>query len=149
MRNKNVLCNKIQHFRQENGLTQEELAEKVGLSRGAITLIEQGKRKVTAEELIKFCQVFNCSYNDFFSIDTSNEKNKIDPKRNVRELYDAYKAKYQTSPSRSEPSQNPLDDYLRQVNPYYYPTSNNEIRYEQRTEATKKVRTDSSYSQKT
>ena len=42
----------------------QTLADKVGISRGAITAIEQGKRKVGVEELIKFCAAFNCSYQD-------------------------------------------------------------------------------------
>ena len=123
------LYKKIQDFRQKAGFTQEELAEKVGLSRGAITLIEQGKRKVTVEELLKFCEAFDSSYEDFLS----GSKPKSDQgksSKNVRELYDSYKEKYQTSNKSQKKSINPLDDYLRQVNPYYYPATENEIRYE-------------------
>ena len=52
-------------------------------------------------------------------------------KKSVRELYDAYKDKYQGKTPPYPQNDNPLDDYLRQVNPYYYPSTNNEIRYEQ------------------
>lgn len=125
------LYKKIQDLRQKAGITQEELADKVGLSRGAITSIEQGKRKVTVEELLKFCEAFNCSYGDFLSSDQTEKATTKSDKKNVRELYDAYKEKYQGKTLPSAQSDNPLDDYLRQVNPYYYPSANNEIRYEQ------------------
>jgi len=34
---------KVRHFREENGLTQKELGEKVGVSRQAINAVETGK----------------------------------------------------------------------------------------------------------
>jgi transcriptional regulator with XRE-family HTH domain len=125
------LYKKIQDFRQKAGMTQEELAEKVGLSRGAITSIEQGKRKVTVEELLKFCEAFSCSYGDFLIADQSTKSTTENRKRNARDLYDEYKEKYQGKELPKAQGNNPLDDYLREVNPYYYPSGNNEIRYEQ------------------
>ena len=122
---------KIQDFRQKAGMTQEELAGKVGLSRGAITSIEQGKRKVTVEELLKFCEVFSCSYGDFLATDQPAKSTMGGRKKNIRELYDEYKEKYQGKMLPQAQGNNPLDDYLREVNPYYYPSGNNEIRYEQ------------------
>lgn len=125
------LYKKIQDFRQKAGLTQEELAEKVGLSRGAITSIEQGRRKVTVEELLKLCEAFSCSYGDLLASEQKEKTMADSGKKNVRELYDAYKDKYQGKTLPYRQNDNPLDDYLRQVNPYYYPSANNEIRYEQ------------------
>jgi len=125
------LYKKIQDFRQKAGMTQKELAEKVGLSRGAITSIEQGKRKVTVEELLKFCEAFNCSYENFLTANQPNKSAKEGKKKNIRTLYGEYKEKYQGKVLPRIQENNPLDDYLRRVNPYYYPSENNEIRYEQ------------------
>jgi len=125
------LYKKIQDFRQKAGMTQEELAEKVGLSRGAVTSIEQGKRKITVEELLKFCEAFSCSYGDFLNSDQKEKPAAESGKKNVRELYDSYKDKYQGKTLPYPQNDNPLDDYLRQVNPYYYPSANNKVRYEQ------------------
>jgi len=69
MKNASDLHKKIQNFRQKAGITQGELAEKVGLSRGAVISIEQGKRKIAVEELLKFCEVFNCTYGVFLVSD--------------------------------------------------------------------------------
>lgn len=133
MSNNSTISKKIHDFRQKAGLTQEELAEKVGLSRGSITSIEQGKRKVTVEELLKFCEALACSHADLL-FDTQTEKKQVNSneKKNVLELYDTYKEKYEKI-NRKQTNQpnNPVDDYLRQVNPYYYPVSNSKIRYGQ------------------
>ena len=45
------------------GLSQAQAAEKLGLQRPAISEIEAGKRKVTAEEIIQF--------SDIYCVDTS------------------------------------------------------------------------------
>lgn len=126
------IAKRIQDLRQKASLTQEELASKVGLSRVTITSIEQGKRKVAIEELSKFCEVFGCSYTDFLSSDPqSKTASGRSDRKNLLELYDEYKEKYQGKVLPKVLEENPLDDYLRDVNPYYYPSTDNEIRYEQ------------------
>ena len=124
------LHKKIQGFRQRDGITQAELAKKVGLSRGAIITIEQGKRKVTVEELSKLREVFNCSYSDFLVADQPRKSANESRKKNIHDLYNEYQEKYRRKDLPHAQKNNLLDDYLRQVNPYYYPSSNNEIRYE-------------------
>lgn len=121
---------KIYDLRQKTKMTQEKLAEKVGLSRGTITSIEQGKRKITIEELLKFCNAFNCSCEDFLSSGREKKSMVKDSKKNVHELYGEYKKKYQGKMLPCVKGDSPIDDYLRKVNPYYYPSTNNEIKYE-------------------
>ena len=50
---------KIKKLRKKTGLSQEALAGKVGISRIAISQIESGGRKISAEELAKFAKTFN------------------------------------------------------------------------------------------
>lgn len=126
------IAKRIQDLRQKANLTQEELASKVGLSRVTITSIEQGKRKIAVAELSKFCEVFGCSYTDILSSDPQGKVSlRRSDKNNLLELYDKYKEKYQGKVLPKIQGDNPLDDYLRDVNPYYYPSTGNEIRYEQ------------------
>lgn len=47
----------IQHLRDEKGLNQKELAEKVGLSQSVMNRIELGTRPVRDEELKKIAEV--------------------------------------------------------------------------------------------
>lgn len=51
----------LQEFRKERGLSQEELAEKMGVSRQAIGKWESGGGYPEAEKLIELCEVLDCS----------------------------------------------------------------------------------------
>lgn len=48
----------IRRLREASGMSQEELAGLVGVSRPSIVNIESGKRKISAEELIQFADIF-------------------------------------------------------------------------------------------
>ena len=47
---------KIKKIREKIGLSQEVLAEKLRISRVAISQIESGSRKISAEELFKLAK---------------------------------------------------------------------------------------------
>ena len=53
--------NRIKFLRENLKLSQEELAEKLNLSKGIISLYEQEKRKQSLEILIKLSEIFNVS----------------------------------------------------------------------------------------
>lgn len=53
----------VRRFREEAGLSQEELADKLGLQRPGVTQIEAGDRKLTPEELVKISAILNVSVN--------------------------------------------------------------------------------------
>lgn len=53
--------NKIKLLREELNISQEELANKLGLSKGIISLYENGKRKPSFDILNKLSKIFNCS----------------------------------------------------------------------------------------
>lgn len=58
-----VLGRKIQHKRKGMGLTQEELADKVGISRAYMGYIEQGRNAPSLEVLEKIARVLRTSIN--------------------------------------------------------------------------------------
>lgn len=55
------LGQRIKQVRESVGLSQQALAEKLGVSRPSISQIENGERKVCAEELKKLAGIFNMS----------------------------------------------------------------------------------------
>ena len=75
----------IRKLREENKISQENLAALVGVSRAAIVNIENGKRKVSAEELLLLAEVFgltldqlvNPSLRPFATVEQSSEKDKL------------------------------------------------------------------------
>lgn len=57
---------KIQRMRQEQGITQEELADKVDLSRTHMGHIEQGRRSPSLEVLNRISKALKTSPKSFF-----------------------------------------------------------------------------------
>jgi transcriptional regulator with XRE-family HTH domain len=52
---------RIREIREESGITQERLAERAGLSKGFLSDVENNKRNVSAENLLKIANVFGAS----------------------------------------------------------------------------------------
>lgn len=50
--------------RHELGLTQEELAQKVGISRGMLAMVERGTKQVNLRLAKKLAEVFECTVDD-------------------------------------------------------------------------------------
>lgn len=61
-----VLGKKIQRKRKESGLTQEELADKVGVSRAYMGYIEQGRNTPSLEVVEKIARALRTSISSFF-----------------------------------------------------------------------------------
>lgn len=58
------LADKLRATREYLGVSQEEVAKALNISRSAISLIESGRRKVDAIELQSFARVYQCSVAD-------------------------------------------------------------------------------------
>lgn len=65
------LKNKVREFRVERGWTQQELAEKVGVSRQSINSIECDRYVPSLPLALMFARVFRCSTDDIFSLEKS------------------------------------------------------------------------------
>lgn len=58
--NRNALALRLKDMREYLSLSQEEVAELLGIPRSAISLIENGERKVDAIELKRFAEIYQC-----------------------------------------------------------------------------------------
>lgn len=59
------LGNRLREAREYLGLSQDEVAKAIGLTRSAVSLVESGQRKVDAIELKKFAAVYQRPVTDF------------------------------------------------------------------------------------
>ncbi|MDP3014651.1 MAG: DUF4065 domain-containing protein [Candidatus Subteraquimicrobiales bacterium] len=59
---------KIKELRACFGMSQQELADKLNISRPAVSQIEKGKRRIAAEELINLSKVFNLSVDSLLGL---------------------------------------------------------------------------------
>lgn len=71
-----MLKKNIKELRTENGLTQAELAEKIGVSQGAVYFWEKGINEPTAGYLIKMAELFGVSLDELLSY-TVSDKGKM------------------------------------------------------------------------
>ena len=55
----------IREAREQKGLLQADIAEKIGVSRSYYAYIEAGKREIPFTLAIHLCQVLNLDINDF------------------------------------------------------------------------------------
>jgi transcriptional regulator with XRE-family HTH domain len=73
---------KIRNLRSRHNLSQEKLAELLGVQRPAISQIESGIRSVTAGELVKFSQIFGLPVDSL--LDLHSEPEVVLPKKDVK-----------------------------------------------------------------
>lgn len=70
---------KISEKRKNAGISQEKLAEMVGVSRQAVTKWESGKGKPDTENLIRLSEIFGCSLDELCGNEEQKPKAKIHP----------------------------------------------------------------------
>lgn len=72
-KNMNIeIANKLLSLRKKSGLSQEELAEKLGISRQAISKWERAEASPDTDNLIALAKIYNISLDKLFEIDVLN-----------------------------------------------------------------------------
>ena len=61
---------RVKSLREDLEFSQEKLAESLGISRVALSQIENGERKISAEELSKLSKVFNVPTDNLLNLET-------------------------------------------------------------------------------
>lgn len=59
--------NNIKNIRKNNKLIQEELAQKLDISRQYLSGIETGKKGLSIKSIVDICNALNCTPNDIFN----------------------------------------------------------------------------------
>lgn len=58
----------VRNRRKELGFTQQQLADKIGISQNSISSIETGQYKPTAYTAALLCKALECSFEDLFQL---------------------------------------------------------------------------------
>lgn len=69
-----IVASRLKEAREYLGLSQQEVAASVGISRTAISLMESGQRKVDATELMRLARLY-CRPIGFFTDEPAEEGN--------------------------------------------------------------------------
>lgn len=67
-----TMTNSLREIRKKRKITQEQLAELVGVSRQSINAIERGKYTPSTVLSLKISEVFNTSVNKIFELEASD-----------------------------------------------------------------------------
>jgi putative transcriptional regulator len=70
------VLNRIHDYRVSRGLTQDELAQAVGISRQSIISIERGRYTPSLVLALRFAQFFQCSMDELFQLKKENAQVK-------------------------------------------------------------------------
>jgi putative transcriptional regulator len=65
--------NYVKDYRLARGLTQEELAQAVGVSRQSIISIERGRYTPSLALALRFARLFHCLTDELFTLDEEND----------------------------------------------------------------------------
>lgn len=86
MIDKRKIGKQLKELRLSRGWKQVEVADKVGLSRSAISNIEAGKRALTLTTLKKFCEIFQIDVS-YFQIETQNFDEALDITSRIETIF--------------------------------------------------------------
>ena len=68
------LANKVRELRETANLTQDQVAEKLGMSRATYIAVETGKRDLTASEIADIAAIYKISMPELFGQNRNNMK---------------------------------------------------------------------------
>lgn len=75
---KQETANRLFEYRKKNGFSQEELAEKIGVSRQAVSKWERGEASPDTENLIMLAKVYNVTLDELIMGETEPQKSEVD-----------------------------------------------------------------------
>lgn len=68
------LGNRLQHFRIDRRLTQDELAKSLGITQRSVSEWENGRACIPTRYLVKICQIYKIKLSYFDPIETQIEQ---------------------------------------------------------------------------
>lgn len=81
--------NKIRKYRKENGLTQEQLADKINVTKSRVSNWEQGINRPDADIIGNICRTLNVSPSDLLDIHLTDDELNVHEKKVIK----AYRTK--------------------------------------------------------
>ena len=81
-------CDKLQKIRKEHNITQEGLADKLDVSRQAVSKWESGTAYPDTEKLIQISKMFNVSLDDLINDNTDINRTNVEKKFSFKETFD-------------------------------------------------------------
>ena len=84
------LAENLKKIRKENNLSQEQLAEKLGVSRQSVSKWEAGQAYPEMDKVLQICKLFNLNMDELFNQDVKEIKETKESKANVNKYIDDF-----------------------------------------------------------
>lgn len=84
-----MLSKNIKELRIENGLSQADLAQKIGVSQGAIYFWEKGINEPTAGCIVELAKVFGVTADELLSYQSDKADNLSERERKINKCFSA------------------------------------------------------------
>ena len=84
------LADNLKRIRKENNLSQEQLAEKLNVTRQAVSKWESGISYPEMDKVMQICQLFNLNINELVHEDLSKITEKKKEKDNLSKVIDSF-----------------------------------------------------------
>ena len=69
--------NQLKFYRKQNGLSQQEVANKLATTQQAYSYYENGTREPNIDTLKKLCIIFNCTSDELLELDNPADRKKV------------------------------------------------------------------------
>ena len=86
----NNFSDNIKKIRKEHNLSQEQLAEELGVSRQAISKWESGAAYPEMDKIISICKKYNCNIDDLLHSDIKEVKGEEETKNNMNKYIEEF-----------------------------------------------------------
>ena len=80
------LADNLKRIRKDNNLSQEQLAEKLGVSRQSVSKWESGQSYPEMDKVLQICSLFNLNINELIN-ENIKEINEIKEAKNISNKY--------------------------------------------------------------
>ena len=77
----------LQKLRKEKGISQEQLAEQLGVTRQSVSKWESGARYPEMDKIVALCNIFHCDMNVLINKDITEERERKDATGIVKNLF--------------------------------------------------------------
>ena len=72
-----MISDQIKFYRKSLGFTQQEVAERLNISRQGYLYYEKGTREPNVETIKKLCLIFDCTADELLEIETPAQRKKV------------------------------------------------------------------------
>ena len=80
------LAKRVEAFRKQSGITQMDMAERLGIAQTMVSRIERGEVRLHGELIIRFVKIFGISSDELLGIKTKSDAEIMVPRRWVKRM---------------------------------------------------------------